>query len=81
MQEAARQVLQDAQDTLDEILNARNMEEAVAENIGRIDDAFMHVLEARLIRAEQDKNQVGAEKLRQVQELVITQIQGRRRRK
>lgn len=76
MQEAARQVLQDAQDTLDEILNARNMEEAVAENIGRIDDAFMHVLEARLIRAEQDKNQVGAEKLRQVQELVITQIQG-----
>lgn len=76
MQEATQQVLKEAQDTLDEILAAPNTEESVAANMGRIDDAFMHVLEARQLHAEQSGRREEAEKLRLIQELIITQIQG-----
>jgi hypothetical protein len=57
MQEATQQVLKEAQTTLNEILAATDLEEAIASNMGRIDDAFMHVLEARLIHAEQSGHQ------------------------
>lgn len=76
MQEATQQVLKDAQATLDEILAASNFEEALADNIGRIDDAFMHVLEARLVHAEQSGRRDEVEKLRLIQEVLIAQIQG-----
>lgn len=76
MQEATQQVLKEAQSTLDEILNSQNMEEAVAANMGRIDDAFMHVLEARLLHAEQSGRFEELDKIRRVQEIIITAIQG-----
>ncbi len=76
MQAATQQVLQEAQDTLNELLAAPNVEEAVAANIGRVDDAFMHVLDARQLHAEQSGRRDEAEKLRRIQELIITQIQG-----
>jgi len=76
MQEATQQVLKEAQATLDEILNAANTEEAVKDNMGRIDDAFMHVLEARQVHAEQSGRRDESEKLRLIQEIIISQIQG-----
>lgn len=76
MQEATQQVLKEAQATLDEILSAGNMEESVAANMGRIDDAFMHVLEARQVHAEQSGRRDEQEKLRRIQEIIISQIQG-----
>lgn len=76
MQEATQQVLQEAQATLDDILAAADIEEGVAANMGRIDDAFMHVLEARLIHAEQSGRRDEVDKLRHIQELIIAQIQG-----
>jgi len=76
MQEATQQVLQEAQTTLEDILAAADTEEGVAANMGRIDDAFMHVLEARLIHAEQSGRRDEVDKLRHIQELIIAQIQG-----
>lgn len=76
MQEATQQVLQEAQATLDDIMAAADTEEGVAANMGRIDDAFMHVLEARMIHAEQSGRRDEVEKLRHIQEMIIAQIQG-----
>lgn len=76
MQEATQQVLKEAQSTLDSILAAPDLQEAVAANLGRVDDAFMHVLEARQMHAEQSGRRDESEKLRRIQEIIIAQIQG-----
>lgn len=76
LQQATQEVLQQAQDTLNTILAAGNTREAVAANMGRIDDAFMHVLEARMAHAEQSGRGDEVERLREVQEAIISQIQG-----
>lgn len=76
MQEATQQVLKEAQATLNEILAAPDLEEAIASNMGRIDDAFMHVLEARLIHAEQSGHEEEIEKLGRIQATIVAQIQG-----
>lgn len=75
MQEATQAVLKAAEDVLDDIIKADNLEEAVYSNAGRIDDIFMHVLEMRQRLAEQNKDQVESGKLRQIQELIITRMQ------
>jgi len=69
-------VLKKAQATLDEIMDATNIEEGVLDHLGEVDDAFMHVLEARLAHAEQSGHDDQAEKLRQIQDVIIAQIQG-----
>lgn len=76
MQDATQQVLKEAQETLDDILSAADTDEAVVANLGRIDDAFMHVLEARLVHAEQSGRRDEVEKLNRIQQLLIAQIQG-----
>ncbi len=76
LQEATQQVLQEAQDTLNTILAANDVREAVAAHMGRIDDAFMHVLEARLVHAEQSGRREEMERLRGIQEAIISQVQG-----
>lgn len=76
LQEATQEVLKKAQATLDEIMDATNIEEGVLDHLGEVDDAFMHVLEARLAHAEQSGHDDEAEKLRQIQDVIIAQIQG-----
>ena len=76
MQEATQQVLKEAQATLEEIMSADDTEKSVTANMGRIDDAFMHVLEARQVHAEQSGRRDEQEKLRRIQEIIITRIQG-----
>lgn len=76
MQAATQEVLKEAQETLDEILNAPDMAAALDANLGRIDEAFMHVLEARLVHAEQSGRQDQAEALRKIQEMILSRMQG-----
>lgn len=76
MQQASQQLLQEAQATLDAILSAEDMEAAITENLGRIDEAFMHVLEARLVHADQSGRKDQVDKLQRIQELIIRQAQG-----
>jgi hypothetical protein len=76
MQEATQQVLREAQAILEEIMAAQDTEEAVAANMGRIDDAFMHVLDARQAHAEQRGHTDEVKKLQSIQELIIARIQG-----
>lgn len=76
LQEATQEVLKKAQATLDAIMDAPNVEEGVFDHLGEVDDAFMHVLEARLAHAEQSGHRDQTAKLRQIQEIIIAQIQG-----
>lgn len=76
LQEATQEVLKKAQMTLDAIMESTNVEEGVFEHLGEVDDAFMHVLEARLAHAEQSGHDDQVDKLRQIQEVIIAQIQG-----
>jgi len=76
LQQATQSVLEEAQQTLDAILAAADMREAIAANMNHIDDAFMHVVDARLAHAEQSGRHDEAEKLRRVQEEVISLVQG-----
>lgn len=76
MQQATQNVLQEAQQTLEAILAAPDMREAIADNMARIDDAFMHVVDARMAHAQQSGRADEVEKLRRVQEEVINLVQG-----
>lgn len=76
LQETTQQVLREAQATLEKILAAPDVAEAVMANMGVIDDAFMHVLDARMAHAQQSGRQEEADKLRLVQEAIISQIRG-----
>ncbi len=76
MQEATRKMLSEAQATLDEIMAADDVEEAVIANSGRIDEAFLHVLEARQLHAEQTGRRDEMEKLRRIQEFILSQMGG-----
>ena len=76
MQEASRQILQEAQDKLDRILAAPNTDEAVSSELDQIDDVFMHVLNARLAHAEAGGRREELSKLQQIQNTVIAQIEG-----
>ena len=76
LQQATQDVLQEAQSTLDAILAAPDLRQAIGDNIGRIDDAFMHVLDARLAHAQQSGRRDDAEKLSRIQEEIISAIQG-----
>jgi hypothetical protein len=76
MQAATQQVLQEAQTTLDAILAEPDLDEAIDANMGRIDEAFMHVLEARQLHAQQSGRRDVSEKLAQIQRIIISRIQG-----
>ena len=76
LEQATQEVLQEAQSTLDAILAAPDPREAIADHIERIDDAFMHVVDARLAHAQQSGRRDEAEKLTRIQEEIIRAIQG-----
>ncbi len=76
LQQATQNILQEAQQTLEAILTAPDMHEAIADNMARIDDAFMHVVDARMAHAQQSGRADEVEKLRRIQEEVINLVQG-----
>lgn len=75
MQQASQQVLQEAQATLDTILAAEDVDAAITANRGRIDEAFMHVLEARMVHADQSGRKDESAKLQRIEETIIRQAQ------
>jgi len=76
LQQATENILQEAQQILEAILAAPDMREAIADNMARIDDAFMHVVDARMAHAQQSGRADEVEKLRRIQEEVINLVQG-----
>ena len=76
LQQATQDVLQEAQSTLDAILAAPDLRQAIGDNIERIDDAFMHILDARMAHAQQSGRRDEAEKLVRIQEEIVGAIQG-----
>lgn len=76
MQQATQQALQGARATLDAILAADDTEAATLEHMAQIDDAFMHVLEARLAHAEQSGRRDELARLLRIQDVLISQAQG-----
>jgi flagellar hook-associated protein FlgK len=67
--------LKEAQATLDEILRSDDIEMAIAQNIDRIDDAFLHVMQARTAHAEQSGRQEELAKLDRINDFLMSQIQ------
>lgn len=64
MQAASQRIIDEAGATLQRLLSAEDKEEALRENIARIDEPFMYVLSAMIAQAKQEGNE---ERLRQLQ--------------
>lgn len=72
---ASAEVLTRAQQTLDTILASDDVETALLQNAGRIDEAFMHVLSARLAHAEQTGNQDQIAALKRIEQFILSLAQ------
>ena len=75
MRAASEEVLKNAQQTLDAILASDDMETALLQNANRIDDAFMHVLSARLAHAEQTGNKDRVAALQRIEAFIVSLAQ------
>lgn len=71
MQNASRQVLGEANQTLQLLLDAPDKAAAVRQHAAKLDEAFMYVLSARLAEAEQKGRQADAAALAEIQEAII----------
>ena len=71
VQAQTRQILGEAGETLEAILSAEDMGEALEANIQAVDDAFMYVLAAEMARAQDEGQQDRAEKLAQLREMIV----------
>lgn len=75
LQEQSRQVLERSTETLQTIMEAEDPAAAIQENLGRIDDAFMYVLSALIAQNEQQGRQGEAQKLKEVQDLIMEEAE------
>ncbi len=71
MRERSNQMMAEAAATLKMILEAEDMQTAVAENFQRLDDAFMYFLISRINQADEAGNAKQAAQLRQIQETIV----------
>ncbi|MGD8489141.1 MAG: CpXC domain-containing protein [Anaerolineae bacterium] len=69
------QATEDAAQLLQKIVDSENLEQAVLEHLGQIDDLFMSVLSAQIRAAEQAEDSQSVEKLQEVGNIVLTLIQ------
>ncbi len=76
MRQASEQVLKNAQQDLESILAASDMEQAVHSNMNNFDDAFMYVLSAEISRAEGNKDKDRLDRLNQLRELIVKEAEG-----
>ncbi len=72
MQSASQMALQDGMRTLDRILAAPSLQQALMENLmnGTVDDAFMAALMSRLSESEQKGEDAEAQKLHEIYQLI-----------
>ncbi len=75
MREASQQMLAQANEALDAVLASDDVERAVLTQAGSIDEAFMHVLSARLMHAEQSNKVEEVAKLKQVEAIIMSLMQ------
>jgi hypothetical protein len=71
MQNASRQVLSEANQTIQLLLDAPDKATAVRQHADKLDEAFMYVLSARLAEAEQKGRKADVAALTEVQEAII----------
>jgi len=72
----SEQMLEESKQLLETVLAADNLPQAVQANMGRIDDMFMYLLAAEMDRAEQDGKKARLQKLEQVHNLIMDEIEG-----
>jgi hypothetical protein len=70
IREQSNRLMAEAAETLKMILEAPDMQTAVAQNFQRLDDAFMYFLIQRINQAEEAENAEQAAQLRQIQEII-----------
>ena len=75
MQAQTRQVLGEAQETLEAILAAEDMQQAFQANANKVDDAFMYVLAGEIGRAEETNQQDRLEKLNALRDLLVAEAE------
>jgi hypothetical protein len=66
----SRRIVEGASQTLQKILAADDVEQAIDENLGRIDDSFMYILSASIAQAQQQGHQEQAQGLIAVYEAI-----------
>lgn len=72
LQEQAKEQMEKAGETLSAILAAPSPEQGVQENMGRIDEPFMHFLTAQLEKATQEENQEMMGKLQPIYAMIMS---------
>ncbi|GJM40757.1 MAG: hypothetical protein DHS20C20_10390 [Ardenticatenaceae bacterium] len=75
MQEQSKNMLQGAVETLDTILAAPDKNQALMENVEKIDEAFMSVLVARMNEAEQKEDIPQFQALNEIHGLIYAQME------
>lgn len=75
MQEQSREILEGAMSTLQAIMDADDMEAAIQENLGRIDDTFMYVLSAMIAQNEEQGRPDQAAELKRVQDSIMDEAE------
>lgn len=76
MQQASQEIVKKAQADLNMVLAADDVQRVVEANMDRFDDAFMYVLSAEIARAEQSDDKQRLDRLNQVRDLIIQQVEG-----
>jgi hypothetical protein len=71
MQTASRELLQQAQKTLQAILQAPNKQQALQQQGDKIDEPFLYYLSAEMAQAEQKQDGARWQELREIQELIM----------
>ncbi|MEJ2751487.1 MAG: hypothetical protein P8169_02190, partial [Chloroflexota bacterium] len=74
-QEQTRQVLGAAQETLEAILSAEDIKQALNANMESLDDAFMYVLAAEIARAQETNDAARLEKLNSLRDLLVEEAE------
>lgn len=75
MQAQSQQLLAEAKETLEDILNAPNLAQAVQENLQFVDEPFMYYLAAEIAHAEETEDSGRLEKLRHIQALIVQEAE------
>jgi len=76
IQQQTRQVMTQAAETLDAVLQADDLETAVRANFERFDDAFMYYLASRIAQADQQGQTDLVQRLQAVHSLIVQEAEG-----
>jgi hypothetical protein len=75
MQDASQRILDEAGETLQRLLNADDKQQALQENMARIDETFMYVLSAMIAQAQQQGQQEQIQALQSIHDLILAEAE------